>query len=483
MDAYSKRPESQYREDLLPLCVDLDGTLLRSDVLLESIVALLRHKPLTSLRVLLWLIRGRARFKEAVAENGDLNVTHLPYRTELVDYLREEQAKGRYTVLATASNEKLANEIAAYLDCFDEVIASNSAQNLKGRTKARTLVERFGERGFEYVGDSMADIPVWQQAAGGLIVGASQRTQRAAGGIATVAPFSGDNRRPLASALRAMRPPQWLKNLLVFVPLFAAHQANPLSLFSAALAFASFSLVASAAYLLNDILDLEADRSHPSKRNRVFAAGELHLSTAAWLIPALTACGAGFALLLPSFFSACLLLYVVLTISYSLYLKRIAVVDVMTLAGLYTLRIMAGGAAVAVAISFWLLAFSMFLFFSLALVKRTTEMLLSRETNHDLSRRGYGVADAEQLRSMGIASGYLAVLVVALYINSDSVAALYSEPRVLWLLCPVLLYWISRVWLKTGRGEMLDDPLVFTVKDRASRILAVISILILFGAL
>jgi len=478
----SPAPELERLHGPPPLCVDLDGTLLRSDLLLESALALIRSRPSAVLFLLRQLLRGRAALKAAIAESVDLDVSALPYREAVVSYVREEHAKGRRTVLVTASTARYAEAVAHHLGCFDEVMASTATANLKGALKAEALTRRFGEGRFTYIGDSVADLPVWRRAGAGLIAGASVRTERAARAATTIERVLAEAPPRVEAALRAMRPHQWLKNLLVFVPLLAGHQLTFAGFAAASAAFAAFCLVASAAYMLNDLLDLPADRSHPSKRHRPLASGALPLAAASWLIPALGAAGFGTAVLVGDAFAACVAAYFVLTVAYSLDLKQRPVVDVMTLAGLYTLRVIAGGAAADVELSFWLLAFSMFLFLSLALVKRTTEVQLASVTRHDLSRRGYAPSDAEPLRAMGVASGYLAVLVVALYINSDDVTKLYETPQVLWLLCPGALYWVNRIWLKTSRGEMHDDPLVFTLKDRPSVIVGALSLSILLAA-
>lgn len=478
----SPASELERFEDRPPLCVDLDGTLLSSDLLFESMLALVRSRPRAALFLLGRAVRGRAALKQAIAESVELDVAALPYRDAVVGYVREEHAKGRRTVLVTASTARYAEAVAKHLGCFDEVMASTGTTNLKGALKAEALTRRFGERRFTYIGDSLADVPVWRRAGTGLIAGASGRTERAARAATTIERVLAEAPSRIDAAVRAMRPHQWLKNLLVFVPLLAGHQLTLAGVSAAAIAFVAFCLVASAAYLLNDLLDLQADRSHPSKRHRPLASGALPLATASGLIPALAALGFGTAVLVGAAFAACVAAYFLLTVAYSFFLKQRPIVDVMTLAGLYTLRVVAGGAAVGIELSFWLLAFSMFLFLSLALVKRTTEVQLASVTRHDLSRRGYSASDAEPLRAMGVASGYLAVLVIALYINSDDVTKLYDTPQTLWLLCPGALYWINRIWLKTSRGEMHDDPLVFTLKDRPSLIVGGLSLLILLAA-
>jgi 4-hydroxybenzoate polyprenyltransferase len=271
-----------------------------------------------------------------------------------------------------------------------------------------------------------------------------------------------------------------LKNLLVFVPLCAAHRVFEVDLLTKALlVFLAFGCFASSGYLLNDLLDLTADRRHPQKRFRPFASGDLPLSYALAMIPALFGLGCILGRLLSPLCLEILLIYFALTVAYSLYLKRIALLDVTLLAGLYTIRIMAGSAAVGIWPSYWLLAFSMFLFLSLALVKRYGELVIMRGIEgKEAKARGYEITDRELLAAMGIATGYLAVLVLALYITSGTAQVLYGRHELMWFLCPVLLYWISHVWLNAHRGRMQDDPLVFATKDPTSRILILLMLAI-----
>ena len=345
-----------------------------------------------------------------------------------------------------------------------------------GATKARCLVERFGERGFDYAANAPVDVAIWRRARRALLINPERGVESAARRLGNLERVFDDRRGGIGAYLRAMRPHQWLKNLLVFVPLVAAHQAMEWSLLrDAALAFAAFSLCASSVYLLNDLIDLPADRAHPRKREREFAAGNIRPLYGAALVPLLLLCSALVASRLSALFIAVLAIYYVSTVAYTFYLKRLVLVDVVVLAGLYTLRVLAGAAAVMLMPSFWLLALCMFMFLSLALVKRSAELIAVRGQQAITPvGRGYRVTDLEYLHSMGTASGYMAVLVTALYINDGALSQGYRHPQVLWLVCPPLLYWVSRIWLKVGRGEMHDDPLVFAVKDRQSQLIGLV---------
>jgi 4-hydroxybenzoate polyprenyltransferase/phosphoserine phosphatase len=462
-----------------PIAVDLDGTLARTDTLVESLFALLRERPAAALGLLPALAGGRARLKARLAAQVELDPALLPLNAPLVEWLQAQRDAGRRLVLVTAADQRIAHAVAARVGLFDAVMASDGTQNLKGATKAAALVERFGAGGFDYVGDAWADLPVWRAARRAIVVG-GERLVRAARGVAEVERVFPPP-VPLARALpRALRPHQWVKNLLLFLPLLAAHLVTDgPALAAAMLAFVAFGLTASAVYLLNDLLDLPADRRHPRKRHRPFAAGDLSLATGLALVPALLGAAALLALLLPPAFAAILAGYFVITSAYSFGLKRVPVVDVMLLAGLYTVRVVAGAAAVAIMPSFWLLAFSMFIFLSLALVKRYTELDALRARGElTASGRGWHVDDLPLVQSLGVSAGLICVLVLALYIDSTSAQALYALPEALWLVCPALLYWVSRLWLKTHRGEVHDDPVVFALRDRVSLIIGAVTALI-----
>ena len=451
-----------------PLCVDCDGTLIRTDLLHEAVLLLVKQAPLKLLLLPFWLVRGKAYLKQRVSESVEFEWPTLPLNEAVVDAIGVARAAGRRIVLATASHQRLADGLASHLGLFDDVLATEGSVNLAGENKRARLVKHFGERGFDYVGDSNADLPVWSSSRQAIIVSFGPGLANAARRIATVERVIAKPRAGFAGYLRALRLHQWLKNLLVFVPLAAAHQLTTAKgLLSGLFAFAAFSLCASAVYLLNDLLDLESDRRHIRKRLRPFAAGLIPVSHGFVLMPLLLLLSLAIAVLcLPTQFLVVLLSYFAVTLAYSLRLKRQVIVDVLILAGLYTLRVIGGGAATQVVPSFWLLAFSMFIFLSLALVKRYSELLITLQQNNAApAGRGYLVNDLPVLMSAGTSSSMVAVLVLALYINNPEIRTLYAEPLWLWLVPPLLLYWVSRLWMKTHRGEIDDDPVVFAVRD------------------
>jgi 4-hydroxybenzoate polyprenyltransferase len=454
----------------IPLCVDLDGTLIRSDLLLESLLLLVKRNPLFLLRAVLWLVRGRAVLKAEVAARVTLNAASLPYNKSLVAWLKGERGTGRGVWLCTAANEKLATNVANHMALFDGVIASDSSANLAGKHKAARLIERFGDEGFDYCGNERRDLAIWRHARGAIVVEGGRRLEREVESERPVVRTFPSEGSRYKAALRALRPHQWAKNVLLFIPLLAAHRLTDLSgLTGALLAFVSFCLCASSVYVLNDMLDLEADRNHPRKSKRPFASGELPLSAGFLLFPALLGVGALIALFLPPKFQIALAAYYATTVAYSFLLKRLLLLDAVALAGLYTLRIIAGSGAADVGLSFWFLLFSVFLFLSLAFVKRYAELdALRRQQRLQALGRGYRVEDLSVLQSFGTGAGYLSVLVLALYINSPEIQALYHRPKVIWILCILMLYWISRVWMTAHRGSMHDDPVVYALRDRVS---------------
>ena len=462
---------------MIPLVLDLDGTTVRTDTLVETALRLLATRPLALLRGLPQALRDRASFKQTLAEAAPLDPATLVYDDQVLALARAARAAGGEVFLATAADRRVADAVSAHLEVFDGVFASDGVLNLKGDAKAAALTRRFGERGFDYAGDSMADVPVWRSARRAYVVSPSPGLLRAAQAACPdtvpigAPPTVGQTAGLLA---RALRVHQWAKNLLVFVPVLAAHAAHSALLLHACLAFVAFSLCASGVYLLNDLIDLPHDRAHATKRRRPFASGALKLTWAPGLAAGLGLVIVAICLVLPLRFSAMLALYYVCTLTYSFVLKRRMVWDVVMLAGLYTLRIFAGAAATAIPISPWLLAFSLFLFFCLAVVKRLTELTLfvrrpdAPARDAALAGRGYTPEDLDMLRSMAASSGTMAVLVMALYVNSTEVLSLYQRPAALWALCPILLFWVSRVLIVANRGLMHDDPVVFAMRDRVS---------------
>jgi 4-hydroxybenzoate polyprenyltransferase len=455
------------------LVVDLDGTLIKSDLLIESASRYLIQHPLKFFNLLLWFLQGKAFLKSQLAKYVLLDIPSLPYNLSVIEWLQAQKSQGHRIILATASHHLLADQVARHLQLFDEVLATKHDINLKGAAKAKCLVERFGVGGFDYVGNDWPDLEVWINAHKDHVVSANRsllsRLQKQVN-IGEVWPSMSHSM--LMSMLRAMRMHQWVKNLLIFVPLIAAHQYTVVRSDALAfMAFVVFGIIASSVYMLNDLVDLEDDRHHILKRSRPFASGELSLIVGWVWWPMLLLIGLTLSVLfLPVLFTATLILYYTLTLAYSLSLKKIAVVDVLTLAMLYTFRIVAGAFAIDVVLSFWLLLFSMFIFLSLALIKRFSELKYARDAGElgALRGRGYEADDLELVSSLGGSSGFIAVLVLALYINDRHTGQLYATPELIWLACPVMLYWIARLWLIAHRGGMHIDPILFTLRDKAS---------------
>jgi 4-hydroxybenzoate polyprenyltransferase len=452
-----------------PLCVNLDGTLIKSDVLLESLLLLVKKNPLYLFRALWWLLRGKAVLKAQISSRVSLQAATLPYDKALLEWLKAERSTGRSLWLCTAANELPATQIAAHLGLFDGVLASDGTTHLAGPTKADRLVQKFGAGGFDYCGNEQLDLAVWKCARGAIVVRGSRGLQRAAAEQTSVLHTFPEASNTAAAIIRTMRPHQWAKNVLILVPLLAAHLHDLAHAVQSVLAMVSFCLCASSVYVLNDLLDLPADRIHPRKSRRPFASGELSIAIGLALAPVLLAAAVALAALLPAKFQLVFATYYAVTVSYSFALKGVVLVDALLLASLYTLRIIAGAAATEVPLSFWLLLFAVFLFLSLAFVKRFAELeALRRKQLLRAAGRGYHVEDLPLLQSLGTAAGYLSVLILALYINSPDILALYHRPKFIWMLCVLLLYWISRVWMKAQRGTMHDDPVVFALKDRVS---------------
>lgn len=454
-----------------PLVIDLDGTLIRSDVLVESGFAYLKSAPHRFYKPLIWLVRdGKAVLKARLANSSKIDVSVLPYDATVLDWLRAEHAAGRSLVLATASHEHYAQAISKHLGLFDRTFATHDEINLSGHNKRDSLVAEYGEKGFDYAGNSSDDIAVWKSAERAYVVNPNRGVERSARKLGNVERVIESRPATVKTWAKSLRLHQWLKNLLIFLPILAAHWLTPDRIASALIAFLAFGLCASSVYLLNDLLDLEDDRHHPVKRKRPFASGALPIMYGLALFPVLLVVAFSIAwAFLPPAFSLVLIGYYVLTLAYSTVLKRRVMVDVVVLATLYTVRVVAGAAAVGADLTFWLLAFSMFIFLSLALVKRYAELHSMRERGLIKTRgRGYVASDLPLISSLGTTSGYLAVLVLALYIQDAKISTLYRHPQIIWLACPLLLYWVSRTWIIAHRGLMHDDPIVFAARDRNS---------------
>jgi 4-hydroxybenzoate polyprenyltransferase len=470
----------------IPLCVDLDGTLILTDTLAESLLLALKDDRLLIFEIPFWLLRGRAHLKHLLSGHVTLNVASLPLNQPLVDYLKEQRRAGRKLILVTATDLRVAREIAAHTGLFDEVIASDGVTNLAGHHKAEALQKRFGKGGFDYAGNESRDLAVWAVARRAIVVSSDSSLARKAADVCEVEKSFTVPPPTAREWIKALRVHQWTKNFLLFIPILGAHLWGDFARLKAVLgAFLVFCLGASSVYILNDLFDLESDRHHASKHRRPLASGRISLPAGMTAMFLLFILAAGLAILtLPRSFCAVFAGYYLLTLLYSHRLKRIVLVDVFVLASLYCIRIFAGGVAAQVPVSRWLLAFSLFLFLSLALAKRYTELRSMLSTNAvQVKGRGYQVVDLGLVGSMGIASGYIAALVLAFYIDSPTVTIFYHHPSALWAACIVILYWISRIWLLAHRGSLHDDPVVFAVKDRESWLAALVLVLIAIAAM
>lgn len=465
------------------LVADLDGTLCRTDTLQEGLLALVARAPGMLLKLPGWLAEGRAGLKARVAEAGLIDAATLPLNEDVLAALRAARAEGRRTALVSAADARQVAAVAEATGLFDEAHGTTGGENLKGAAKAAFLTERFGEKGFDYIGDARADLAVWAAARKAITVGASPALARAAGAANPDVTHISPPRSRGRAMLRAMRPHQWSKNVLLFLPLLAAHDVS--RFLPTLMGFVAFCLVASAVYIINDLLDLPADRAHPRKRLRPFAAGDLTGLQGAGLTAGLLAGGLVAGLMVGNLtFLAVLAVYFAATFAYSLWLKRKLIVDVITLAGLYTVRVVAGGAAASVTLSPWLLGFAMFLFLALAAVKRQAELTDQIATGRASAGRAYEPDDLPILRGLALSAGNAAVLVLALYISSDAVQGLYGQPAALWLICPLLLYWVLRMVMQTHRGRMTDDPIVYAATDRVSLlVVAVTGVVVVVAAL
>lgn len=466
----------------LPLAIDLDGTLISADLFWESFVRAFKANPLVFFLLPFWLLKGKAHAKEKLAARAEIDPAKLPYRDDFIEFLKSERADGRRLVLATGAHRKFADQIAAHLGLFDEVLATEGGVNLTSSAKRDALVARFGDGGFDYAGNSREDLKVFDAANTAIVVAPDAQAARYQKAHQT-ALFAGKP-QTLKTLAKLLRVHQWAKNVLIAVPAVLANQLlDPETIAEIVLAFAAFSLLASAIYIINDLSDLDSDRIHKSKRNRPLAAGTVSIPSGMMLAAALIAASVAVSLWLPALFQLVLLGYAVLTTAYTAALKRMLLIDVLALAGLYTIRVIAGAAATQIDVSFWLLAFSVFFFLSLALVKRFVELYGAEESGtRKISGRGYRGTDTQVLAEAGIAATFSSVLVLALYIDSPEVQATYERPYLIWLLCPIVLYLSLRIWVLARRGEMHEDPVVFILSDWRSQFMVAAGAMLVFAA-
>ena len=465
---FSKQPQFHIETEArapsgVPLIVLLDDSLLVSNPLSESVAALIGERPAMLLVIPVWLLKGCAHLKQQLSSRGSLNASLLPYHEEFWEWLKKERCRRTSIYMVTSAGESDARAIAEHLGVFDGFVPNYKHA---GQSKTGTFSHRSGifDEVFDYAGSSFVRSEMWSKKRSMFVF-----TRKSAGP------------QTYASALRLN---QWPKNLLIFVPLITSHQLHNLqSVGSALLATAVFSLCASSVYVLNDLADLASDRKHLIKRHRAFASGRLSLSTGPVLLILALSAAAALSLFLTPSFRLVLCGYLVLTWIYSVWLKRVVLIDVFVLAALYTSRLVAGSSAYGIELSNWLLSFSMFLFLSLGYCKRAAELLKMRgNSQHTTPGRGYLASDFEQVTMFGVSSGFVSSLVLPIYIQSNGVSALYRKASLLWLLFPLLLYWISRMWMLTSRGTMNEDPVYFAVRDRVTWIIAAISALVMFAA-
>lgn len=469
-----------------PLCVDLDGTLVFTDTLLEAFIKLVKKNPANFLRSIGWLVRGRAYFKQRISNKVTIDPALLPYNNQLITWLKQEKSTGRTLCLATGSDKKIAQAVADHLELFDLVLGSDGVSNLAGSGKTKALLEKFGPRGFDYAGNAKADLPVWKEARAAIVVNASPAlTARAGRGVKVIKEFPRQrDKSKLRIFLREIRIHQWVKNLLLFVPLFTSHKVTDSFLLTENLvAFLAFSLTASAVYVFNDLLDLESDRAHPSKKSRPLARGAFSIDSAAITFVLLLLGGLALSVLLPLKFLYLILLYLLVNFAYSFWLKKIIWIDVFILAGFYVLRLLAGSAATEIIVSRWLFVFAALIFLSLALAKRASELVgLKISNKQKAAGRAYTHQNTSSVTWLGMASGYASIAVLGLYVLSTATLPLYSKPQILWLLLPLFFTWISRVWYLTLKGRLHEDPIVFAARDTWSYLTAAALVVIVWLA-
>jgi len=457
----------------VPLVVDLDGTLIRTDSLVESLFVLVKQQPLLLLALPFWLLHGKAALKHRIAVSALPDVRTLPYHAELLEHLSREKDQGRRAVLATAADERIARAVARELGVFDAVFASDGTTNLSGEAKRARLVAAFGERGYDYAGAGPRDVPAWRSARRAILVSPSPALAARVAEVATVERVLGDGPAGIATYLRELRWHHWLKNLLVFVPLLAAHRlADPQALIETLLAFAGLCLTASCIYLLDDLVDLPRDRRHPGKKDRPIASGRIPATQALLLLPALLLAAAGIALALSFRYTAVLGAYFVLMLAYVLRLRDLRIADAVTLGCGYTLRVLAGSAATGIAVSPWLIACCLPLFFGLALLKRNSELaLVGVLPGAEDHTHAYREGDGRIVEALGRTAGIASMAVLAAYPLVDPGADTASWP--IWCICVLLVYWMERMWRLSGQGRIHDDPVLFALRDHVSEVVGV----------
>ena len=464
------------------LAVDMDGTLLRTDVMFECMAALLKRP--WALAAALWALRhGRAAFKAALARRAKVDVALLPVDESLLAWLRDEHTGGRKLVLYSAADESIVRAVAARFAIFDDVAGSDGRTNLRSERKYDAIETRYGSS-FTYAGDSGRDVPIWTRCRSAVLVGDVDKLRRALPhDVEVTATFPQPSPGP-RTWIAALRAHQWAKNALVFVPLVLSGMVSPANVVASLLAFATFGLVASATYLVNDLVDLAADRAHPAKRQRPFASGALSIRAGLVAVPLLTAAAVGLLLLMPAPFAFVVAVYVLVTVAYTMRLKQVPVLDLMVLAFLFTVRIVGGMTAIDAPMSPWLLTFSMFFFGSIAAIKRYDEVrLVGARGALRVAGRGYRASDATVLMALGVAAAIASTLVFVIYlVEPDSPARGFARPQLMWIICAILAYWLGRAWILASRGAMHVDPVLFALRDRVSLALGALTLAVSVAA-
>jgi len=460
-------------ETIKRLYVDLDDTLVSTDTLWERLLLLLKAKPLALFLIPFWILEGKARFKRKMSEEAYSPTKNWPLNPAVLDKIESVRSSGGEVILATAADTSIAHQVSAQAGGFDAILCSTESINLKGKNKLEAIQHHSGGEPFCYIGDCEADLPIWEACETALVVNPNESLRKKMSHLKQVEALDGPQDMSFRTIRKAMRIHQWAKNVLLLVPLLLSHQILVGDkLIDVLMALVGFGLTVSATYIWNDLLDIEADREHPSKCERPLAAGKLSIKNGIFLSLVIFSAGLLTSYFIDPGFFLLVCGYVALTLTYSFKLKSLLLVDVLMLGIFYTYRIIMGAEAADVVISPWLLAFSIFFFLSLGFVKRFSEIQnkLQKDNDPEVKIRGYFGGDISMVRSFGVASGNLSMLILALYLTSPSVAPLYNSPEWLWAICLILFYWLMRIWFLAQRNQMPEDPVLFAIHDKTSLI-------------
>ena len=452
------------------IIVDLDGTLLKTDMLCEAVVAKISKNFKETINILkVLLLNNRLEFKNYAFKDNTIDINTLPFNQEVISKVKKLKKSGNKIYLVTASPTNIAIKINEALKIFDNVYGSTDEVNLKGEEKKKLLNKLFGKKNYHYFGNSKEDLHVWKDSGYAYLVNVSFKIKNKVNDIRI--PFESiETKKSKFEIFKSViRIKQWIKNILIFVPLIAAQAFTLENYIQCLYAFVSFSMIASGVYIFNDLLDIRVDRHHEIKKNRVFASGEMQLETGFVIGVLLWIIGFILTSAINTSFLWALVVYSILTSLYSIKLKKIPIIDLCTLSILYTLRIWSGSVANEIQLSVWLLALSIFLFYSLACVKRLGELSNNKLTGRlTIKDRGYDIKDIPIVQSMAVSTGNAATIVFALYLNSTEIVKYYSYPPALWVIWLVLLYWVNYIIFMANRGKINEDPVIFAIKNKIS---------------